>query len=75
MSELQDAFKDVDDLADGSEPDTFWAIVKAARLVAAAPKNPEPPDEMSINEKQAWKEGWFGGWLAQAALSPPGDTE
>ena len=31
---LQDALKDVDDLADGSEPDTFWVIVDAARQVA-----------------------------------------
>lgn len=35
MSELHDALKDVDDLADGSEPDTFWVIVEAARRVVS----------------------------------------
>ena len=34
MSDLQDALADVDDLTDGSEPDTFWVIVEAARRVA-----------------------------------------
>jgi len=36
MSELQDALKDVDDLADGSEPDTFRVIVDAAKKWADA---------------------------------------
>ncbi len=27
----------------------------------------QPPEEMSINEKQAWKEGWQEGWVSQPA--------
>lgn len=47
-----------------SVPDMAFAISITPSIIEKSPQ-PLPPDDMSINEKQAWKEGFHEGWLSQ----------
>lgn len=45
----------------GTQPDAD-AIVEMIERDGITAEAGDPPEDMSINEKQAWKEGFFAGW-------------